>query len=161
MGRRSLAGRRSLVKVGRRKVQFIDAKQQLWFALTLFLYAIMATILFLWVTLLPDASLVEGTVGESFLPPILQQFLALCIQNWWSVFFTFLFLASCALLFSHQIFGPMRRFENTLLQKRKNPSEPVSCDLRKADYFQRFADFLDEFLNETEATDDSESQSGD
>ena len=55
-------GRRSLMSGGRRKQQLVDKKQQLLFALTLFLYAIMATILFLWVTLLPDSSLVENPV---------------------------------------------------------------------------------------------------
>ena len=158
MGRRSLLGRR---RTGRRKVQLIDTKQQLWFALTLFLYAIMSTILFLWVTGLSDASMVENPVGEGILPPVLQYFVALCIENSWSILFTFLFIASCALLFSHQIFGPMRRFENTMRQKRENPSEPVHCGLRKTDYFQRFAKFLDEFLNEPESADDSDSQGAD
>ncbi len=157
MGRRTLTGRRSLIKRSRRKTQLIDTKQQFWFALTLFLYAVMAIVLFLWVTLLPDSSLVENPVGASVLPLILQHFVALCLQHPWSVLFTFLFLAFCAVLFSHQLFGPMRRFESIMLQKRENPSEPVRCGLRKTDYFQRFSKFLDEFLNEPEGEDDSES----
>ena len=98
--------RRSLTSGGRRKQQFVDTRQQLLFALTLFLYAIMSTILFLWVTLLPDSSLVGNPVGVSFLPLILQQFLGLCIQHSWSIFFVFLFLGACALIFSHQILVP-------------------------------------------------------
>ena len=131
------------------------------FALTLFLYALMSIILFLWITLLPDSSLVENPVGVFFLPLILQQFLALCIDHLWGVFFSFLFLASCALIFSHQIFGPIRRFEITMRKKRDSPSERVACGLRRTDYFQKFAKFLDTFLNEPEAVDDSDSQSED
>ena len=126
-----------MIKRSRRKTQLIDTTQQFWFALTLFLYAV-AIVLFLWVTLLPDASLVENPVGESFLPLILQHFVALCVQNPWSMLFTFLFLAFCAVLFSHQLFGPMRRFESIMLQKRENPSEPVHCSLRKTDIFSAF-----------------------
>lgn len=154
-------GRRSLTSGGRRKQQLVDTKQQLLFALTLFLYAIMSTILFLWVTLLPDSSLVGNPVGVSFLPLILQQFLGLCIQHSWSIFFVFLFLGSCALIFSHQIFGPIRRFEITIQKKRNSPSEPVRCGLRRTDYFQSFSKFLDDFLNEPEVADDSESHSAD
>jgi len=137
MGRRSLTGRRTLIKRSRRKTQLIDTTQQFWFALTLFLYAV-AIVLFLWVTLLPDASLVENPVGESFLPLILQHFVALCVQNPWSMLFTFLFLAFCAVLFSHQLFGPMRRFESIMLQKRENLRSPLTTACGKPIIFSAF-----------------------
>ncbi len=153
--------KRSIMFGGRRRALFVDAKQQLWFALTLFLYAIMAIVLFLRVTLLPDASLVENPVGESFLPLILQDFLGLCIQNSWSMLFTLMFLACCAVLFSQQIFGPIRRFENAMVEKNENSAEIVHCGLRRTDYFQRFSIFLDEFLNKSEAAEESDSESAD
>ena len=83
--------------------------------------------------------------------PMLWNFVVFCLNHWWIVLISLAYIGSCSLLLSHLIFGPMRRFENVLVQKRENPTEPVRCNLRRADYFHKFSKLLEEVLNGLDA----------
>ena len=48
---------------------------------------------------------------------------------------------------SYRVFGPLYRFEKSLLQKRDNPTESVRCSLRKRDYFHELSCLLEGVLN--------------
>ena len=140
----------------RRKHHFVSRKQQLYFAGTLLLYCLFSIVVFCWATILPDPSFEANTQGGTFLPPALIQLIGLCLENWWAVLITVFLVGCSALLFSHQIFGPIRRLENVLQQKAEYPEEPVSCELRRTDYFQRFSKLLEEVLNKTQKVEKAE-----
>ncbi|MDA2937765.1 hypothetical protein MYX75_05825 [Acidobacteria bacterium AH-259-A15] len=82
---------------------------------------------------------------------MLWNFVVFCLNHWWIVLISLAYIGSCSLLLSHLIFGPMRRFENVLVQKKENPTEPVRCNLRRADYFHKFSKLLEEVLNGLDA----------
>jgi hypothetical protein len=134
----------------RRTQSFINWKQQLYFAGTLLIYSMMSIVVFCWATILPNPSFAANTQRGVFLPPVLVQFMDLCLDHWWAVLITVFFVGCSALLFSHQIFGPIRRFEAVLLQKKGDPQQTVNCKLRRRDYFQDFAQLLEEVLNRPE-----------
>ena len=129
---------------GRRKSKVINLKQQAFFATMLVSYAMMAIIVF---SMLSNPMYSEHSLYGFIYPTVLGEMVAFAWDHWVAVLTTFVFMTFCALLFSHQIFGPMRQFENALLQKMANPSEPVHCHVRRADYFKRFARLLEEVLN--------------
>ena len=133
----------------RRKYKFIDRKQQTRFAVVLGLYALMFPILFLTLTMIPP--LTQGFVGdrEKIIPLI--YLVGFAVQHWWVVLLALGFVAFVSVLFSHQIFGPMRRFEIALEQKKENPNQPVNCHVREGDYFHDFSELLEEVLNQSAA----------
>jgi len=129
-----------------RKLKFIDKKQQLRFAMELALYATLFPLFFLVLSLAdPIANSLMGEHTEKILP--LYSLLAFCIEHWWEFILTLGLLGFISILFSHRLVGPIRRFENALIQKTENPEEPVNCRLRPKDYFQEFSHRLHEFLN--------------
>ena len=79
--------------------------------------------------------------------PILLDFFRIAIDHWWVLAIALGFVAYFSVLFSHRIFGPIRRFENLLLKKRDDPSAIVRCNLRTADYFQDFSHLFEQVLN--------------
>ena len=132
-----------------RKLKFIDKKQQIRFAIELGLYALLLPLFFLVISLAdPIASLV---MGRTTTQPLLYMILAFCADRWWALLFALSFVVSFSILFSHRIFGPMRSFENALLQKKLHPTEPVPCRLRSDDYFHDFSELFDEFLNDSKS----------
>ena len=128
----------------RRSSKVINLKQQAFFAAMLVSYAVMAIIVF---SMLSNPLYSENRSYGFIYPSILGEMIAYAWDHWVAVLTSLVFMTFCALLFSHQIFGPMRRFENVLLQKMDNPAEPVHCHIRRADYFKRFSKLLEEVLN--------------
>ena len=77
----------------------------------------------------------------------LYSLLSFCIEHWWEFLAALALVGFISILFSHRIVGPIRRFENALIQKTEHPTEPVNCRVRSDDYFQEFSRNLDQFLN--------------
>ena len=69
---------------------------------------------------------------------------------------TLVFCLFGALLFSLQVFGPIRVFERALLSKQEEPEVPAPFTLRKGDYFKSFATLLQDVLNKNRVTEDPE-----
>jgi len=129
-----------------RKQKFIDKKQQLRFAMELALYAVLFPLFFLVLSLAdPIARRLMGNDTEKIQP--LYSLLSFCIEHWWEFFVALGLVGFLSVLFSLKIFGPMRSFEQTLLQKKLHPTEPVDSKLRSDDYFQDFSHLLAECLN--------------
>ena len=129
-----------------RKQRFIDKKQQLRFAMEIGLYMMLFPLFFLALSLAdPVANSFMGKHTEEILP--LYTLLAFCTEHWWEFLVALGLVGFISVLFSHRIVGPIRRFENALVQKTENPAEPVNCRLRSKDYFQEFSRHLDKFLN--------------
>ena len=130
-----------------RKYKFIDRKQQLRFAGELAFYAVLFPILFLVIALganLVDLMTPEGA-GNG--PSPVDAFVGFCIDHWWAALLAMVFVGFTSVLFSHRIFGPIRRFEIAITQKKRHPEEPVSCRLRQDDYFHGFSTILEDVLN--------------
>ncbi len=129
-----------------RKQKFIDKKQQLRFARELALYAVLFPLFFLVLSLAdPIANRLMGKDTEELQP--LYSLLSFCIEHWWEFLAALALVGFISILFSHRIVGPIRRFENALIQKTEHPTEPVNCRVRSDDYFQEFSQRLDHFLN--------------
>jgi len=132
---------------GGRKSKFIDRKQQIRFALELGVYSLLLPLFFLVISL---ADPIAGPTAQ----PLLYTILAFCADRWWALLFAFSFVVSFSVLFSHRIFGPMRSFENALLQKKLHPTEPVPCRLRPDDYFHDLSSLLAKCLNGLQRVED-------
>ena len=133
-----------------RKRKFIDKKQQLRFALELFLYAMLFPMWFLLLSL--AAAIANSFMGkhtERIQP--LYELLVFCTGHWWEFLVALAMVSGISIFFSHKIVGPIHRFESALIQKTENPTEPVNCRLRSTDYFQDFSQRLHEFLNAPQA----------
>jgi len=133
-----------------RKRKFIDRKQQLRFALELFLYAMLFPMWFLLLSL--AAAIANSFMGkhtERIQP--LYELLVFCTGHWWEFLVALAMVSGISIFFSHKIVGPIHRFESALIQKTENPTEPVNCRLRSTDYFQDFSQRLHEFLNAPQA----------
>jgi len=133
-----------------RKRKFIDKKQQLRFALELFLYAMLFPMWFLLLSL--AAAIANSYMGkhtERIQP--LYELLVFCTGHWWEFLVALAMVSGISIFFSHKIVGPIHRFESALIQKTENPTEPVNCRLRSTDYFQDFSQRLHEFLNAPQA----------
>ena len=126
--------------------KFIDKKQQLRFAFELVVYAMLFPMYFLILAL--ASAIVKSFMGQHTerMQP-LYELLLFCTGHWWEFLVALVMVSGISILFSHKIVGPIHRFESALIQKTANPTEPVHCKLRKWDYFQDFAQRLDEFLN--------------
>ncbi|MCH8017318.1 MAG: hypothetical protein IH917_11910 [Acidobacteria bacterium] len=138
-----------------RKYQFIDRKQQVRFAISVALFSLLFPLLFLGLAVSPSlSSLLIGEDAAS-IQPMLDQFIDFSFRHWWLALLSLAFVSVTSILFSHLIFGPMRRFEIALKQKKEFPDEPVSCQLRKGDYFHEFSWLFGEVLNGLQATETS------
>ncbi len=133
-----------------RKQKFIDKKQQLRFALELVLYAMLFPMWFLLLSL--AAAIANSFMGKHTdrIQPLYELYV-FCTGHWWEFLVALAMVSGISIFFSHKIVGPIHRFESALIQKTKNPTEPVSCRLRSTDYFQDFAQRLHEFLNAPQA----------
>ncbi len=134
-----------------RKYQFIDRKQQVRFAISVALFSLLFPLLFLALAVSPSLS--RLLIGEEAanIQPLLDQFIDFAFGHWWLALISLAFVSVASILFSHLIFGPMRRFEIVLKQKKEFPDEPVFCQLRKGDYFHDFSRLFDEVLNRLQA----------
>ncbi len=138
-----------------RKKQFIDRKQQVRFAVSVALFSLLFPLLFLGLAVSPSlSSLLIGEDAVS-IQPMLDQFIDFSFRHWWLALLSLAFVSVASILFSHLIFGPMRRFEIALKQKKEFPDEPVFCQLRKGDYFHEFSRLLGEVLNRLQVTEPS------
>jgi len=134
---------------GRRQSKFIDKKQQIRFALELAVYSLVLLMFFLVISLAdPIAGLI---MGRNTAQPLVYTVLAFCLDRWWALLFALSFVAFFSVWFSHRIFGPMRSFENALLQKKLYPTKPVNCTLRSDDYFHEFSQHLEGYLNDSQS----------
>ncbi len=134
---------------GRRQSRFINKKQQIRFALELAVYALLLPLFFLAISLAgPIADLI---LGRNTAQPLVNTVLAFCLDRWWALLIALAFVVSFSVLFSHRIFGPMRSFENALLQKKLHPTKPVNCTLRSDDYFHEFSQHLEGYLNDSQS----------
>ena len=107
-----------------RKQKFIDKKQQLRFAMELALYALLFPLFFLVLSLAdPIVNQLMGNDTGKLQP--LYSLLSFCIEHWWEFIFALGLVGLISILFSHRIVGPIRRFENALIQKAQHPTEPV------------------------------------
>jgi hypothetical protein len=141
-----------------RKYQFIDRKQQVRFAISVALFSLLFPLLFLALAVSPSlSSLLIGEDAAS-VQPLLDRFIDFVFSHWWLALLSLAFVSVASILFSHLIFGPMRRFEIVLKQKREFPDQPVFCQLRKGDYFHDFSRLFDEVLNRLQATKGPEEQ---
>ena len=134
-----------------RKYQFIDRKQQVRFALSVALFSLLFPLLFLGLAVSPSLSGLLIGEDAARIQPMLDQFIDFSVRHWWLALLSLVFVSVASILFSHLIFGPMRRFEIALKQKKEFPDEPVSCQLRKGDYFQEFSWLFGEVLNGLQA----------
>ena len=131
----------------RRRYQFIEKKQQIRFAVTISLFALFFPFFLAALILSPiNFLLVLGSEAEA-LRPAITEIAIFCLGHFWAVLFALAFVAFASILFSHKIFGPLRRFESALAQKKFHPDEKVFCSLRKGDYFQEFSVLLQNFLD--------------
>jgi hypothetical protein len=138
------SSRKGIIK---RRYQFIERQQQVRFAVTVSLFALFFPFFIAALILLPVRSLLFlGEEAEAVRPAIME-LASFCLRHFWVVLFALAFVAYASVLFSHKIFGPIRRFESALLQKKWNPDEKVFCSLRQRDYFQEFSKQLQEFLD--------------
>ncbi|MCZ6484172.1 MAG: hypothetical protein O6826_00555 [Acidobacteria bacterium] len=139
--------------VNKRKIQFIDRKQQVRFAISVAFFSLLFPLLFMGLAVSPALSALLLGDDAAGIQPLIGEFLIFCLRYWWLALLSLLFLSMASVLFSHLIFGPMRRFEIVLKQKRENPDEIVVCNLRKGDYFHDFAKLFEEVLNELRGID--------
>ncbi len=137
----------------KRKRRFIDKKQQLRFAIEITLYSLTIPLVLLTLAAADHFSTWMLGGNEESIHPLLREVLAHFLTYWWGAVLTVVAIAYVSIWFSHKIFGPMIRFERSLREKRANPQEWASCRLRRADYFQDFAQTLENFINETPAED--------
>ena len=139
------------VMASQRKYQFIDRKQQVRFAISVALFSLLFPLLFLALAVSPSLS--RLLIGEEAanIQPLLDQFIDFVFGHWWLALISLAFVSVASILFSHLIFGPMRRFEIALKQKKEFPDEPVFCQLRKGDYFHDLSRLFDEVLNRLQA----------
>ncbi len=139
--------------MGKRRLRtqkIIDKKQQFRFALELVLYAMLFPMWFLLLSLAAAiANSLMGKHTERIQP--LYELYVFCTGHWWEFLVALAMIIGISIFFSHKIVGPIHRFENALIQKTENPTEPVNCRLRKTDYFQDFSQRLHEFLNAPQA----------
>ncbi len=135
-----------------RKYQFIDRKQQVRFAISVALFSLLFPLLFLALAISPSLSRLLIGEDAAKVQPLLDQFIDFCFSYWWLALLSLAFVSVASILFSHLIFGPMRRFEIVLKQKKEFPDEPVFCQLRKGDYFHDFSRLFDEVLNRLQTT---------
>ena len=138
-----------------RKYQFIDRKQQVRFALSVALFSLLFPLLFLGLAVSPSLSRLLIGEDAASIQPLLNQFIDFSVRHWWLVLLPLVFVSVTSILFSHLIFGPMRRFEIALKQKKEFPNEPVFCQLRKGDYFHEFSWLFGEVLNGLKPTEAS------
>ena len=138
-----------------RKYKFIDRKQQVRFAISVALFSLLFPLLFLGLAVSPSLSRLLIGEDAASIQPLLNQFIDFSVRHWWLALLSLVFVSVASILFSHLIFGPMRRFEIALKQKKEFPDEPVSCQLRKGDYFQEFSWLFGEVLNGLQATETS------
>ena len=138
-----------------RKYQFIDRKQQVRFAISVALFSLLFPLLFLGLAVSPSLSRLLIGEDAASVQPMLDQFIDFSVSHWWLALLSLVFISVASILFSHLIFGPMRRFEIALKQKREFPDEPVFCQLRKGDYFHEFSWLFGEVLNRLQATETS------
>ena len=134
-----------------RKYQFIDRKQQVRFAISVALFSLLFPLLFLGLAVSPSLSGLLIGEDAANIQHLLDQFIDFTVSHWWLALVSLLFVSVASVLFSHLIFGPMRRFEIVLKQKREFPDQAVFCQLRKGDYFQEFSRLFDEVLNRLQA----------
>ena len=133
--------------IGKRRYQFIERKQQIRFAVTGALFALFFPFFMAALILLPvRAFLLLGEEAEALRPAILE-IASFCLNHFWVVLMALGFIAFASVLFSHEIFGPIRRFELALTQKKWHPDQKAFCSLRKQDYFQDFSILLQGFLD--------------
>lgn len=133
-----------------RKRKLIDKKQQRRFALELVLHAMLFPMLFLGLSLAHSiASSYMGKHTMKIQP--LYELLVFCTEHWWEFLVALAMVGGISILTSHRMVGPIHRFERALIQKTENPTEPVHCRIRSKDYFQDFAQRLNEFLNAPQA----------
>ena len=135
----------------KRKIQFVDRKQQVRFAITVAFFSLLFPVLFLGLSISPALSALFIGEDAAGIQPMMGEFLMFCIRHWWVALLSLLFIAMTSVLFSHLIFGPMRRFEIVLKHKRDYPDEIVVCNLRQGDYFHDFSKLFEEVLNELQA----------
>ena len=133
-----------------RMLKFIDKKQQLRFALELFLYAMLFPMWFLLLSL--AAAIANSFMGKHTerMQPLYELYV-FCTGHWWEFLVALVMVSGVSIFFSHRLVGPIHRFESALIQKTENPTEPVNCRLRSTDYFQDFSQRLHEFLNAPQA----------
>ncbi len=134
-----------------RKHQFIDRKQQVRFAISVALLSLLFPLLFLGLAVSPSLSRLLIGKDAAKIQPMLDQFINFSFSHWWLALLSLAFVSVASILFSHLIFGPMRRFEIALKQKKEFPDEPVFCQLRKGDYFHEFSWLFGEVLNGLQA----------
>ena len=135
----------------KRKIQFVDRKQQVRFAITVAFFSLLFPVLFLGLSISPALSALFIGEDAAGIQPMMGEFLMFCIRHWWVALLSLLFIAMTSVLFSHLIFGPMRRFEIVLKHKREYPDELVVCNLRQGDYFHDFSKLFEEVLNDLQA----------
>lgn len=132
-----------------RKYKFIDKKQQVRFAVDVALHSLLFPIFLLILMILPPFStLLLGKLGAQAMQPVLMMFYHRIATHWWVLLPALLFVAIFSVLFSHRVFGPIRRLENALRKKKESPTEYVRCNLRGGDYFHDFANLFEEVLNQ-------------
>ena len=137
----------------KRKIQFVDRKQQVRFAVTVAFFSLLFPVLLLGLSLSPSLSALFLGEDAAGIQPMMDELLIFCVRYWWVGLLSLLFISMTSVLFSHLIFGPMRRFEIVLKHKREYPDEKVVCKLRRADYFHDFSKLFEEVLNELQAVD--------
>ena len=138
-----------------RKRRFVDKKQQLRFALEITLYSLICPLALLILAAGDYFStwMLGGT--EESIHPLLREVMTHFLSYWWAGLLVVAAIAYISIWFSHKLFGPIVRFENSLKRKRSHPQERVSCQLRQSDYFHDFSRTLEEFINRPPAEGDA------
>ena len=131
-----------------RKQRFIKTNQQIRFAFDLALMALLLPVFMMAVPMIPPfSSLLIGVEAET-LRGLFWDLIRFNLVNWWVPLSALVLLGFVSVRLSHRVFGPIYRFEQSLLRKKGDPTEWVSFKLRTGDYFQEFSVLLEEAINE-------------
>jgi hypothetical protein len=131
----------------RRKIKFIDRKQQTRFAIEILVIMMLFPLLFFVLVIIPPFSTIFLGKNAEVLSSLFINQLYMIRSVWWVVLFVLVYVVILSVFMSHKIFGPIYRLSQVIKQKL-NGDENIHCRLRKGDYFIDFADLLRELIEQ-------------
>ncbi len=133
-----------------RRTKFVDHRQQTRFAIEVVLHALLFPIVFFLLTTLPPFCNWFFGDQANVLRQLYMENLYSMARAWPAVLVALVIVGFFSIVFSHRIFGPIRRFSNALISLNDKDSQPLRCVLRKTDYFVGFSKLLDKAVQDFE-----------
>ena len=123
---------------------------QLRFGITIGIYCLIFAMFFVCLASYPPVF--ERLVGGSdemvrYHQTLLLEFTGFIMSHWWIPLLGSLLMGLASIVYSYRIFASMRRLEEALRQRQKDPFCKVDLRLRKGEYFHQFSTLLEEVLN--------------